>query len=400
MRPTIEREAALTALPSLATGARSALYRICVRCVMDVSDAEITFDDAGYCNHCVGAVGQMTTKMPTYTQGEYRLDRIVSRMKDAGRGKRYDCIVGVSGGVDSTFAAYTVKQQGLRPLAVHFDNGWNSELAVQNIEQTLRRLEIPLHTHVVDWEEFRDLQVAFLRASVPDAELPTDHAIGALLHQMAARFGVRFVISGTNVNTESILPLSWTYYVSDWKYIRGIHEQFGSYPLRSYPHSSLYKYIYHILVRRIRTVSLLNSIKYDKNAAIGVLERELGWRNYGGKHHESIYTRFFQSYILPRKFGIDKRRAHYSSLIMSEQMTRDQALHALEEPIADPRLLADDRAYVVKKLGISDDEFERIMRAPVRSYRDYKNDSRRYAYLRSLMRSAQNHGLIPRQLGM
>jgi N-acetyl sugar amidotransferase len=385
---------------SSADDARSAGYRICGRCIMDVSDPEITFDDQGHCSHCLRAEEQIRNKMPAYTEGEYRLDRVASRVKHAGRGRSYDCIVGVSGGVDSTYAAYTVRKLGLRPLAVHFDNGWNSELAVQNIEQTLQRLEIPLYTHVVDWEEFRDLQLAFLRASVPDAELPTDHAIGALLHQTAARFGVRHIISGTNVSTESILPLSWTYYVSDWKYIKGIHKRFGSRPLRTYPSSSLVRYIWRILGRRIRTISLLNSIQYDRASAVDVLERELGWRNYGAKHHESIYTRFFQSYILPRKFNIDKRRAHYSSLIMSGQMTREEALVAMELPIANPRLLAEDRAYVVKKLNISDDDFESIMQAPVRSYRDYDNDSRRYAQMRSLWGRAQRLRLIPRQLGM
>jgi N-acetyl sugar amidotransferase len=390
----------MVAGPSSADEVRSAGYRICVRCVMDVSDLEITFDDQGHCNHCRRAEAQIKNKMPAYTDGEYQLDRVVSRIKNAGRGKSYDCIVGVSGGVDSTYLAYTVKQLGLRPLAVHFDNGWNSELAVQNIEQTLQRLEIPLYTHVVDWEEFRDLQLAFLRASVPDAEIPTDHAIGALLHRTAARFGVRYIMSGTNVSTESILPLSWTYYVSDWKYIRGIHKRFGLRPLRTYPSSSLARYIWRILGRRIRTISLLNSIPYDRATAVNVLERELGWRNYGAKHHESIYTRFFQSYILPRKFNIDKRRAHYSSLIMSGQMTREEAIVAMEEPIADARLLAEDRVYVVKKLNISDDEFESIMQSPVRSYRDYDNDSRRYAQMRSLWGRAQGLGLIPRQLGM
>lgn len=375
-------------------------YRVCTRCVMDTSDPEITFAADGHCNHCERALTLLRTKLPRYTEGEFQIDRVVARMKDAGRGRPYDCIIGVSGGVDSTYVAWVVKQHGLRPLAVHFDNGWNSELAVQNIEQALRRLEIPLHTHVVDWEEFRDLQLAFLRASVPDAEIPTDHAIGALLHHTAAKFGVRYIISGTNVSTESILPLSWTYYVSDWKYIRAIHRRFGTTRLRSYPHSSLARYVYHILGRRIRTVSLLNSVPYDKKVAVGVLERELGWHNYGGKHHESIYTRFFQSYILPRKFGIDKRRAHYSSLIMSGQMTRDEALAALEQPVADERLLAEDRAYVIKKLGIPEREFDAIMSAPVRSYRDYPNDSKRYAQMRALMRRAQASGLLPRQIGM
>jgi N-acetyl sugar amidotransferase len=367
---------------------------------MDTSDAEIQFDDEGRCDHCRRAEALIRTKLPTYQYGDYRLEAIVERMKAAGRGRPYDCIVGVSGGVDSTYVAYTVKKEGLRPLAVHFDNGWNSELAVQNIEHTLRTLDIPLYTHVVDWEEFRDLQLAFLRASVSDAEIPTDHAIGALLNRTAARFGVRYVISGTNVNTESILPLSWTYYVSDWRYIKDIHRRFGTRRLSTYPSCSLSRYIYYVMVRRIRTVSLLNSIPYDKQEAIGVLERELGWRNYGGKHHESIYTRFFQSYILPRKFGIDKRRAHFSSLIMSGQMTRSEAEAEMARPIADERLLAEDRVYVIKKLNLTEPEFDQILQAPRRSYRDYANDSRRYNQLRALMRGAQRRGWLPNQIGM
>jgi N-acetyl sugar amidotransferase len=362
-------------------------YRLCTRCVMDTSDPEIQFDAQGHCNLCENAAALHATRMPTYKTGDYQVDRVVEQIREAGKGRPYDCIVGVSGGVDSTYVAYAVKQLGLRPLAVHFDNGWNSELAVQNIEQALRRLGIPLHTHVVDWEEFRDLQVAFLKASVPDAELPTDHAIVALLHNMARTHGVRYIISGSNVNTESVLPLSWTYYVSDWKYIKAIHRLFGKRRLTTYPKLSLAQYIADIMIRKIRPVSLLNSIRYDKAEAVGILERELGWRNYGGKHHESIYTRFFQSYILPRKFHIDKRRAHYSSLIMSGQMTREQALRDLELPIADESFIAEDRAYVVKKLDMTEMEFDAIMAAPVRSYRDYPSDAKRYAQ-------------IPKQIGM
>jgi N-acetyl sugar amidotransferase len=367
---------------------------------MDTSDPEITFDDSGHCNHCVAVTAQRAARLEAFTEGEYRIDRLVETVRQAGMGRTYDCIIGVSGGVDSTYAAYIVKQHGLRPLAVHFDNGWNSELAVQNIERTLSALSIPLHTHVVDWEEFRGLQLSFLRASVPDAELPTDHAIGALLYHTAAKFGVRYIISGTNVNTESILPLSWTYYVSDWKYIKSVHRRFGGGALRTYPSSSLYRYIFDTMVRRIKAVSILNAVPYDKGAAMDVLEREIGWRNYGGKHHESIYTRFFQSYILPRKFGIDKRRAHLSSLIMSGQSSREAALAELATPIADERLVAEDRIYVAKKLGLSLVEFDAIMASPVKSYRDYPNDSARYAQLRSAMKIAQKFGILPKQLGM
>jgi N-acetyl sugar amidotransferase len=375
-------------------------YQVCARCIMDTSDADIEFDERGNCNHCTRAERLLATRMPAFKTGSYRLERIVERIKAAGRGAPYDCIVGVSGGVDSTYVAYTVRQLGLRPLAVHFDNGWDSELAVQNIEQVLRTLGVELYTHVVDWEEFRDLQLSFLRASVPDAEIPTDHAIWALLYQMAAKFRVRYIISGTNLNTESILPRSWTYYVTDWKYIRDIHRRYGHLPLGTYPHASLPRFVYWVLGQRIRTVSLLNSIDYDKRAAVETLERELGYRRYGDKHHESIYTRFFQSYILPVKFGIDKRRAHFSSLIVSGQLTRDDALRCIAEPIASPQLIREDLAYVTKKLGLTPAEFDRLMAEPPRTYADFKNDARLYERLKGWMKVAQRRNLLPSQIGM
>lgn len=367
---------------------------------MDTSDPDIVFDAQGHCNHCTRADELLATRMPAYKTGSYRVDHIVQRIRAAGQGRPYDCIVGVSGGVDSTYAVYMVRQSGLRALAVHFDNGWDSELAVQNIEQALRRLQVELYTHVVDWEEFRDLQLSFLRASVPDAEIPTDHGIWALLYQTAARFGVRYVISGTNLNTESILPRSWTYYVTDWTYIKDIHRRYGRRPLRTYPHASVWRFMYWVVARRINTVSLLNSIDYDKRAAIETLERELGYRRYGDKHHESIYTRFFQSYILPTKFGIDKRRAHFSSLIVSGQLQREDALRAIAGPIADPALIKEDLQYVTKKLGLTPEEFAAIMAQPRRSYADFRNESLRYERLKTLMRFAQQRSLLPRQIGI
>jgi hypothetical protein len=288
----------------------------------------------------------------------------------------------------------------LRPLAVHVDAGWNSELAVKNIENTLTRMGIELYTHVVDWEEFRDIQWSFLQASVPDAEVPTDHAIWALLYQTAAKWGIGTVITGTNLSTESILPRSWTYGITDWTYISGIHKRFGTRPLQTFPHCSRWQFAYYVAARRIRTVSLLNSVDYDKKNATEELEREIGYRHYGGKHHESIYTRFFQSYILPVKFDIDKRKAHLSSLILSGQTTREQALRALEEPIADPKMVESDLAYVVKKFGVDEAEFARVMALPPKSFRDYPNEFASYERVRSLIRLGQRYGLLPQQVGM
>ena len=381
-------------------GVAERAYQRCTRCVMDTSDPEIVFDDGGKCNHCARAEMLLKTRLPAYRTGEYRLEKIVDRIRAAGKGRPYDCIVGVSGGADSTYVAYLCKQQGLRPLAVHFDNGWNSELAVKNIEGVLRNLGIELFTHVVDWEEFRDLQLSFLKASVPDAEIPTDHAIWALLFRTAARFGVRYIISGTNLSTESILPRSWTYYVTDWKYIRALQRQFGSRRLKTFPHCSMWRFAWYVLARRIRTVSLLNAVEYDKATVAGVLERELGWRNYGGKHHESIYTRFFQSYILPVKFGIDKRKAHLSSLIVSGQTNRTEALLELEQPIADAAFVQEDLAYVAKKFDLDVEQFDELMAQPVHTYRDYPNDSKRYGRVLAMARRAQRLSLLPKQIGM
>ena len=383
-----------------ASGQLTRAYQVCVRCIMDTSDPEIVFDDAGACNHCTRAAALLETRLPAFKTGEYQLDRIASVMRKSGRGHDYDCIVGVSGGVDSTYVAYLCKRIGLRPLAVHFDNGWNSELAVRNIESTLRRMDIQLYTHVVDWEHFRDLQLSFLRASVPDAEVPTDHAIWALLYQTAVKFGIRYVLPGTNLATESILPKRWTYGITDWKYIRAIHDRFGRLPLKTYPHLRLSQFGWYVLGRRIKTISILNSVDYDKQAVMQELQREIGWQDYGGKHHESVYTRFFQSYILPRKFGIDKRRAHLSSLIVSAQISRDDALAQLKLPIADAELVRQDLEYVAKKLEMTVADFEAMMAEPVRSYRDYPNDDEFIETLKRSVRYAQSKRLMARQVGM
>ena len=302
------------------------------------------------------------------------LERLVEKMKRDGRGKPYDCIIGVSGGVDSTYVAYKVKQMGLRPLAVHMDNGWDSELAVKNIEETLKRLGIDLYTEVLDWEEFKDLQVAFLKASTPDSEIPSDHAIWAVLGDMADKLKVKYIVSGFNVRTESHLPRAWSYGHVDWKYIRSVYKQFGNGPrLKTFPHFNLFTYYRRLLTHR--RVDILNYIEFDKTEAMKFLENELGWRYYGGKHHESIYTRFYQGYILPVKFGFDKRRCHFSSLVCSGEISREVALEQLEHPTYAPSMQEDDREYVVKKLGLTESEFDAIMKAPRKTFWDYPSYS-------------------------
>lgn len=341
---------------------------------MDTSDPEITFDDAGVCNHCSAALERMDRELLPASQRQRALQDLVDKIKAEGNGKEYDCVIGVSGGVDSTMVALTVKQMGLRPLAVHFDNGWNSELAVDNIKKTLDNLGIDLLTHVVDWEEFRDLQLSFLRASVANCEAPTDHGITALLFQIAARHKVRFILSGSNLATEAILPISWGHYNQDLRHLKALHRRFGSRPLRTMPTISVPAYIYYVFVRRIRQIPLLNYIDYKKDEAKQVLTTELGWRDYGGKHYESVWTRFFQGYYLPTKFGFDKRRAHLSSLICSGQMTREQALTELDKPAYDADLLRQDKQFVLKKFGLTQEELDQILRSAPKLATEYPSN--------------------------
>ena len=303
--------------------------------------------------------------------GEQAFDRIVEAMKVAGRGREYDCVVGISGGVDSTYVTYAVARKGLRVLAVHLDNGWNSELAMHNIERALKRLGVDLYTHVIDWEQFRDLQLSFLQASVPDAELPTDHAIFGLLMRVANQKRIRYIITGMNFATESINVPSWTYSPVDWRYISAIHSRYGSQRLTTYPHYTLPYLFYTMVIRRVRIVAPLNYLHYDRDQAIALLKDELGWREYGGKHHENVYTRWYQGWFLPTRFGYDKRKTHLSSLICSGQISRDNALEELLQPTYSIELQRSDTEYVIKKFGLDEEEFGSIMAAPRRTFHDY-----------------------------
>jgi N-acetyl sugar amidotransferase len=339
---------------------------------MDATDPDIWFDEAGVCSNCHRYEGIRSKRFVPVTERAARLEEILNAVRADGKGKDYDCVIGVSGGIDSTYVAYLTRRWNLRPLAVHFDNGWNSELAVSNIEKTLKILDIDLSTFVVDWQEFRDLQLSFLKASTPDGEIPTDHAIMALLYRNAAKYGLKHILLGTNIASESVMPIKWGYGYADFKYIASVHRMFGSMPLSTYPYFTLPGLFRYLALHRIQVVSILDYVDYRKEEALHALQHELGWTYYGGKHYESIYTRFYQAYILPNKFRIDKRRAHYSSLIHSEQMSRSEAMHLLDEPVYPPQKLAEDREYVIKKLGLGS-QFETIMSQPTRTFLDYPN---------------------------
>lgn len=374
-------------------------YRICTRCIMDTTDPDIQFDENGVCNHCKGYDDSARSLLRPDAAGQQELERVVSEIKARGKGKDHDCIIGVSGGVDSSFVAYMVKQLGLRPLVVSMDNGWDSELAVSNVEKVAKWLDTEVHKCVLEWEEFKDLQLSFLRASVSDAEIPTDHAIGAVLYRTAMQNDISYIISGSNMVTEGILPGSWTYGIWDWKYIRSVHQGFGKTELRNFPHYSMLDSLYYTSVKKIKTVRILNYQPYVKKEAMHILEAELDWEYYGGKHYESIYTRFLQGYILPRKFNIDKRKAHLSTLICSGQTTRAEALEEMKRAPYPEEMQQEDRVYVIKKLGLTEAEFEEIMSLPVRTHADYPNSERFRRSIKGLVRTAQKLRLLPRDLG-
>ena len=341
---------------------------------MDTTDPDIKFDDDGVCNHCHTYDRMVEEYVFTGEDGLQRIKKISQKIREDGKGKDYDCVIGVSGGVDSTFVAYKVKELGLRPLAVHLDNGWDSELAVSNIHKALNKLGIDLYTHVIDWEEFKDIQVAFLKASTPDAEIPSDHAIVSILSQVAEQNKIKYIISGRNIRTETHISLAWSHGHFDWKYIKNIHRLFGSLPLDTYPYRTWIQN--KLFQRKQEWVDILNYVDFVKKDAVKILEEELGWQDYGGKHYESIYTRFFQGYILPVKFNFDKRRGHLSSLICSKEITREKALEKIEHPTYAPSLQEDDKEYVIKKLGLTEKEFEKIMNSPPKTIFDYPSLTR------------------------
>lgn len=338
---------------------------------MDTSDPAILFDDHGVCNHCLRYDQRAPRELKHDAAGQEELKQLMQRIKDEGQGKSYDCVIGVSGGVDSTMVALRVKQWGLRPLAIHLDNGWNSELAVANIEKTMKKLNIDLYTHVIDWDEFRDIQLSLFKAGVPNIEAATDHAIGALLYRMAAKYRVKYLISGGNLETESIMPMDWSYDNKDWKHIKALHKRFGKTPIKTFPFYGLFHMFYYIFIKKIKFVKILNYYPYDKNEAIALLQKELDWTPYAGKHYESTFTKFFQAYILPKKFGFDKRKAHLSSLILSGQITRDHALAEMEKELYPAAEMNRDKEFVVKKWGLSEAEFDKIIREAPHSHKDY-----------------------------
>lgn len=351
-------------------------YQRCIRTIMDTTDPDITFDEEGVSSHALMYDRVMAPIVTKSFAGERsgELASLVEEIKKAGEGKPYDCIVGVSGGVDSTYLIYKAVQLGLRPLAVHFDSGWNSELAVSNIENIVTKLGLDLYTDVVDWREMRDLQLSFFKASVPNCDIPTDHAFAQVAFSQAKKYGIKYILSGSNLASESILPQSWGYNSSDSRHVKGIQKRFGTVKLKTYPLLGLWKrHFWYETFLGIKTVAPLNYMPYIYKDAKAIITEELGWRDYGGKHYESVFTRYFQGYYLPMKFGFDKRLAHLSSLVLSGQITRDEALEQMESGNYPEDLRKQDHEFIAKKLGVSTAELEEIYARPPVDHMEYPN---------------------------
>lgn len=361
---------------------------------MDTSDPEIVFDEQGVCNHC-RHFDEVTRKewFPN-EEGKRKWTVMAEQIRLAGQGQEYDCILGLSGGVDSSYLALKVKDWGLRPLVVHVDAGWNSELAVANVEKIVKHCSFDLHTHVVDWEEMRDLHLAYLKAGVANQDVPQDHVFFASLYHFATRNNIRYILSGGNLATEGIFPKAWHGSAMDAINLKAIHAKYGERPLKTYSTISFVDYYFwYPFIKKMRTARPLNFMPYDKQQAVAELEQKIGWRAYGRKHGESLFTKLFQNHYLPVKFGYDKRKPHFSSLIVSGQMSREEALAKLAEPLYDPQELEIDIAYFCKKLRITRQQFNGFLAAPSHHYTDFSTWDGRYRLLKKVQ------GLIERSLG-
>ena len=351
-------------------------YRICSNCVMDTSDAMIIFDHAGVCDHCKTFYTHTKPNWHADQRGWQMLQASVEKIKAQGHGKDFDCIIGMSGGVDSSYLTYMAKEKlGLRPLVFHVDAGWNSDVAVNNIERIVDGLGLDLYTEVIDWEEMKDLQLAFFKAGVPHVDAPQDNAFFATMYKFAEQYDVKTILTGANLSTECIRnPIEWMYYQSDSIQLKDIHARFGTRQLLNYPTTSIFRHkIWLPYVKGIKVERPLNFMRYDKAEAIQALQDRFGWQPYPQKHFESRFTRFYEGYWLPKKFGYDTRRVQFSSLIVTGQMTRDEALAQLEQPALDDATVRQEFEYVATKLGISKAELQGYMEAPNKTYRDYKS---------------------------
>ena len=343
---------------------------------MDTTDSSIVFDEIGVCDHCKTFKEITLPKWNKDLSDKFLINQLVEKIKREGKGKDFDCIIGMSGGIDSSYLTYLAKEQmGLRPLVFHVDAGWNTQIAVNNIEQIVSKLNLDLFTEVIDWKEMRDLQIAFFKSGVPHIDTPQDHAFFATMYKFATKHRVKYILTGANLSTECIRnPIEWMYYQSDSRQLLDIHSQFGSFPLKQFPTTSiLWHKVWLPYFRGINVKKPLNLVPYYKKEAVKILIEQFGWQPYPQKHFESRFTKFYESYWLPTRFGYDVRRVQYSSLILTGQMTREEALKKLESSSFDETEIQREIEFVANKLGITIDELNSYLTIPRKTYRDYKN---------------------------
>ncbi|MFC1735906.1 N-acetyl sugar amidotransferase [Candidatus Hydrogenedentota bacterium] len=364
-------------------------YQICTNCVMDTTDSIITFDENGVCDHCNGFYKDILPNWHTDGRGRQALDKIVAKIKKEGKGKDFDCIMGMSGGIDSSYLTYVAREEfGLRPLVFHVDAGWNSQIAVNNIEKLVDNLGLDLYTEVIDWEEIKDLQLAYFKSGVPHVDVPQDYAFFATMYNFASKYKIKYILTGANYSTECVRnPKEWMYFQSDKAQLLDIHKQFGTVPLKTYPLTSiLWHKVWLRYVRGITVVKPLDFVPYHKEEAMQLLVEKFGWQRYPQKHFESRFTKFYESYWLPKRFAYDTRRVQFSSLILTDQMTREEALEKLSQPAYDEETIAHEFEYIATKLGISVEELQGYMDAPNKTYRDYKSQESIYLIGAKVMR--------------
>lgn len=364
----------------------NSIYQICNRCVMDTTDSEIAFDEQGNCNHCNNYYNNIVNLAYKGEQSDAEFKQLIAEMKRKGKHSKYDCVIGISGGIDSSYVAYLAKEQGLRVLLVHLDNGWNSPISEENVRNIAMLLGYDYEVFKLDFEEFRHMQIAFLKASVPDIEAPTDMAIPAALHYFAKKYNVKYIVSGGNFATEGILPNSWFYNAKDATYIKSIIKQFCSVKVKHFPYFGWKQEAWCKVVKGIKTVYFLNLVPFNKEEAKKTLEEKLNWKYYGGKHYESKYTGFEQAYILPEKFNIDYRKTTFSTQICAGTMTREQALQELAKPAYNAATIEDEKLEICNKLGLSVAEFDAIMQERPKYYWNYPNDEKKLAFIYDVYR--------------
>ncbi len=352
-------------------------YQICTNCVMDTSDSRITFDEKGVCDHCNDFYENVKPNWHTDDRGKNELLKIVEKIKKESKGKDFDCILGMSGGVDSSYMLHiAVKEFGLRPLVFHVDGGWNSELAVNNIQVMIDQLGLDLFTEVINWEEMKDFQLAFFKSGVPHLDIPQDHAFIATLYNFADKHNIKYILNGGNISTECVRnPMEWLYYGTDMAQLKDIMAKFSTIKMESYPFSPIFRHKFYLrYIRNIQVVKLLNYRPYIKEDALKLLAEEYGWKPYPQKHFESRFTKFYEGYWMPERFGFDTRRVQFSSLILTEQLSRNEALEKLKKPAYDPEKIEEEFNYIATKLGISPEELRQYFKMEKKFYWDYKNN--------------------------